>query len=86
MLYALPRPNRPGEQLLEIPVIVGRTLDRTPIFSASIEEVVFNPYWDVPASILRDELLPKIRKNAWRVVPEGGSAAMASARNSAWPS
>jgi len=64
MLYALPRPNRPGEQLLEIPVIVGRTLDRTPVFSASIEEVVFNPYWDVPASILREELLPKIRKNA----------------------
>jgi L,D-transpeptidase YcbB len=61
MLYALPRPDRPGEQLLEIPVIVGRINDRTPIFIASIEHVIFNPYWDVPSSILRDELLPKIR-------------------------
>lgn len=63
MLYALPRPARPGEQLLEIPVIVGRTKQRTPIFTASIEEVIFNPYWDVPFSIVRDELLPKIRKD-----------------------
>lgn len=64
MLYALPRPDRPGEQLLEMPVIVGRTGDRTPIFTSAIEEVVFNPYWDVPTSILRNELLPKIRNNA----------------------
>lgn len=63
MLYALPRPQRPVEQLLEMPVIVGRIGDRTPIFSADIEEVVFNPYWDVPASILQKELLPKIRKD-----------------------
>lgn len=63
MLYALPRPDRPGDELLEIPVIVGRARHRTPIFTASIEEVVFNPYWDVPSSIVRNELLPKIRKS-----------------------
>lgn len=63
MLYALPRPDRATEQLLEMPVIVGRARDRTPIFTASIEEVVFNPYWDVPKSILQNELLPKIRKD-----------------------
>ncbi|HEY0938635.1 MAG TPA: L,D-transpeptidase family protein [Steroidobacter sp.] len=63
MLYALPRAGRPGETLLEIPVIVGRTRDRTPLFTSSIKEVVFNPYWDVPRSIMRNELLPKIRKN-----------------------
>jgi murein L,D-transpeptidase YcbB/YkuD len=64
MLYALPRPGRADDRLLEMPVIVGRTGDRTPIFTASIEQVVFNPYWDVPSSILRNELLPKIRKDA----------------------
>lgn len=63
MLYALPRPERPGESLLEMPVIVGRSKDRTPVFTASIEQVVFNPYWDVPSSIMRNELLPKIRKD-----------------------
>jgi murein L,D-transpeptidase YcbB/YkuD len=63
MLYALPRPSRPGERLLEMPVVVGRPADRTPIFTAAIEEVIFNPYWDVPSSILRNELLPKIRQD-----------------------
>lgn len=63
MLYALPRSDRPGEQMLEIPVIVGRPKHRTPVFTAAIEEVVFNPYWDVPSSIMRNELLPKIRKD-----------------------
>lgn len=63
MLYALPRPARPGESMLEMPVIVGRTIHRTPVFTASIEQVIFNPYWDVPSSIMRSELLPKIRKD-----------------------
>lgn len=64
MLYALPRPQRPDEELLEIPVIVGRTHNRTPVFVAAIEQVIFQPYWDVPTSILRNELLPHIRKDA----------------------
>lgn len=82
MLYALARSTRPGEQTLEIPVIVGRTKHRTPVFTAAIEEVVFNPYWDVPASIMRNELLPKIRKdvgylerNHFEIVRGGGDDA-----------
>jgi murein L,D-transpeptidase YcbB/YkuD len=82
MLYALPRPSRPGEQLLEMSVIVGRPKDRTPVFSASIEQVIFSPYWDVPSSILRNELLPKIRKdvrylerNHFEIVRGGGDNA-----------
>lgn len=62
-LYALPRPARADQQLLEMPVIVGRLNDHTPVFTASIEQVIFNPYWDVPYSIVRNELLPKIRKD-----------------------
>jgi len=63
MLYALPRPGRPEDRLLEIPVVVGKIQHRTPIFTAPIEEVVFNPYWNVPTSIVRNELLPRIRKD-----------------------
>lgn len=62
-LYTLPAPNLPDASPLEMQVIVGRLHDRTPIFVAQIEEVVFQPYWDVPPSILRKELLPKIRKD-----------------------
>lgn len=63
MLYALPRPNDEDQRIIEMPVIVGKTATGTPIFTANIEQVVFQPFWDVPASITRKELLPKIRKN-----------------------
>lgn len=62
-LYTLPAPNSPDPSPLEMQVIVGRIRDRTPIFVAQIQEVVFQPYWDVPPSIMRKELLPKIRKD-----------------------
>lgn len=62
MLYALPRPQR-SEEPIEMPVIVGRSHTRTPIFVAGIQEVIFQPYWDVPASITRNELLPKLRQD-----------------------
>jgi L,D-transpeptidase YcbB len=62
-LYALPRAGHAEREVLEMPVIVGRQKDRTPIFTAAIEEVVFHPYWDVPTSILHAELLPRIVRN-----------------------
>jgi murein L,D-transpeptidase YcbB/YkuD len=44
-------------------VIVGRANPalRTPAFTALLETVVFRPYWEVPRSILENELLPRIR-------------------------
>lgn len=63
MLYTLPPQNAPDANPREMEVIVGRVHDRTPVFVAPIEEVVFRPYWDVPPSILHKELLPKIRKD-----------------------
>jgi murein L,D-transpeptidase YcbB/YkuD len=45
--------------------IVGRALDtQTPVFVADMAQVVFRPYWNVPRSILLNELLPKIRRDA----------------------
>jgi L,D-transpeptidase YcbB len=42
-------------------VIVGRALStQTPVFSEKMLEVIFRPYWNVPRSILRHEVLPKI--------------------------
>jgi murein L,D-transpeptidase YcbB/YkuD len=44
--------------------IVGRSLDtRTPVFVAQMEHVVFRPYWNVPRSILRGEILPAIERD-----------------------
>ena len=42
-------------------VVVGKPDKQTPIFSKEMQEVVFNPYWNVPNSIKTDELLPTIR-------------------------
>jgi len=51
--------------ILQMDVIVGKTYPRmqTPVFESDMRYVVFRPYWDVPPSILRNEMLPKIRAN-----------------------
>jgi L,D-transpeptidase YcbB len=36
---------------------------QTPVFDSDMRYVVIRPYWDVPSSITRNELLPKIRAN-----------------------
>ncbi len=47
-------------------VVVGKdALDtRTPAFKETMEYVVFNPYWNVPYSIITKELVPKIRADS----------------------
>lgn len=53
-------------QMLRMDVVVGRNEKRlrTPTMVTELTDVVFHPYWDVPASILRNELLPQIRRDA----------------------
>lgn len=48
--------------VLSMRVVVGRALrTQTPVFADQMEHVIFRPYWNVPSSILRNELLPPIR-------------------------
>ena len=51
--------------IMQMDVIVGKTYPRTqtPVFESDMRYVVFRPYWDVPPSITRNEMLPKIRAN-----------------------
>src|SRR5690606_18490676 len=37
----------------------------TPSVSSTIEHVVLNPYWWVPADIVKNEIEPEIAKNPW---------------------
>jgi murein L,D-transpeptidase YcbB/YkuD len=39
-------------------VVVGKPDKQTPIFSDEMEELVFNPYWNVPNSIKNEEIAP----------------------------
>ena len=45
-------------------VIVGRTYRRTPVFSDRITYLVLNPSWNVPASIVAQDILPLVRRDS----------------------
>jgi murein L,D-transpeptidase YcbB/YkuD len=45
-------------------VVVGKSYGHnTPVFSDTMAYVVFRPYWEVPSSIIRAELIPHILKD-----------------------
>jgi murein L,D-transpeptidase YcbB/YkuD len=45
-------------------VVVGKALDhQTPVFEDQMRYIIFRPYWNVPDSIVKAELIPAIRKN-----------------------
>jgi murein L,D-transpeptidase YcbB/YkuD len=49
---------------IDMKVIVGRALKtRTPVFTASLERVIFRPFWNVPTSITRGEILPRLARD-----------------------
>jgi len=48
---------------LSMGVIVGRRKNQTPIFSENLQYIVLNPTWNVPDSIARKELIPKLMKD-----------------------
>ncbi|MFP5306668.1 MAG: murein L,D-transpeptidase, partial [Gammaproteobacteria bacterium] len=52
-----------GERALQMPVIVGKAQHATPAFADSIEYLRLNPYWNVPESIVVNEIAPKQREN-----------------------
>lgn len=51
------------EVVLRSKVVVGKNMNKTVIFSAPMKYIVFSPYWNVPTSILKNEILPGIAKN-----------------------
>ena len=52
-----------GKASFQTNVIVGRALNtRTPVFADEMEHIIFRPYWNVPASIVRNEILPAMAK------------------------
>jgi murein L,D-transpeptidase YcbB/YkuD len=47
-----------GKPVLDMKVIVGKKDRATPLFNATMNEVVFSPYWNVPDSIADGETAP----------------------------
>lgn len=44
-------------------VVVGKEGHNTMMFSGDLNQIVFSPYWNVPPSIVKNEILPKMESN-----------------------
>ncbi|MGN6480457.1 L,D-transpeptidase family protein [Luteibacter sp.] len=54
---------RDGNPVWRSRVQVGKPYRSTPIFRSQITYVTFNPTWTIPPTILKNDVLPKIRAN-----------------------
>jgi L,D-transpeptidase YcbB len=63
-----------GQKTLEMKVIVGAEYEgrATPVFSDSMEYVIFRPYWDVPPDIAEKEMLGKPLGASFEESSQGG--------------
>ena len=52
-----------GQVALQSRVIVGKPYRQTPLLNSRISNLVINPSWRVPRSLLTRDLLPKVREN-----------------------
>ena len=53
-----------GREVLSMNVIVGKALrHETPVFDKDMRYVVFRPYWNVPPSIQRSEIVPAVQRD-----------------------
>jgi len=44
-------------------VVVGKDVKQTTIFKGNISRIVLNPYWNIPNSIIMNEIIPNIKKD-----------------------
>ena len=51
-------------KVFDMVVVVGKEGHNTTIFSDKLTTIVFSPYWNLPESIVKKEILPSIAKNA----------------------
>jgi len=45
----------------EARVVVGKPQTPTPVFSNSMQFLIVNPYWNVPPSIIKNEMMPRLK-------------------------
>ena len=52
------------KQIWQTNVVVGKAVTKTSIFKGNLSQIILNPYWGIPTSIVRNEILPKLKRNA----------------------
>ncbi|MCB4770889.1 L,D-transpeptidase family protein [Ancylobacter sp. Lp-2] len=55
----------------ETRVIVGKPENQTPLMTENMQYTVFNPSWNVPPGIMRNEMLPKLRSDPYALSRQG---------------
>lgn len=76
-----------GQIILNMRVIVGKAYrHQTPVFEKEMQYIVFRPYWNVPPSIQRSEIVPAIQrdrnyvaKNNYEVITPAGTVVTSGA-------
>jgi len=51
------------KKVFDMNVVVGKEGHNTMMFTGSLNQVVFSPYWNLPESIVKKEILPAIERN-----------------------
>ncbi len=61
-------------------VVVGRTSRATPTLDSKIEDIVFNPPWSVPPTIMKEEIVPGIARKGGSYLSRRGLKAYRGGR------
>ncbi|MFD2163457.1 murein L,D-transpeptidase [Paradesertivirga mongoliensis] len=51
-------------EVLSMDIVVGKTTNKTVVFKDMMNQIVFSPYWNIPESIVKNEILPAMKKNS----------------------
>jgi L,D-transpeptidase YcbB len=51
------------KELFNMRIVVGKAANKTVVFNDQLKHVVFSPYWNVPRSIVRNEIVPAMKRN-----------------------
>ncbi|WP_148209784.1 L,D-transpeptidase family protein [Azorhizobium caulinodans] len=60
-----------GKTIHQTRVVVGKPENQTPLLTHDMEYVVLNPYWNIPPSIARKEMLPNLQRDPYFLARQG---------------
>jgi murein L,D-transpeptidase YcbB/YkuD len=52
-----------AKKVFNIDIVVGKAAHSTVIFTDVLKYIVFSPYWNVPPGIVKNEILPAMKRN-----------------------
>jgi murein L,D-transpeptidase YcbB/YkuD len=59
-----------GRPVASMRVVVGKDSQPTPIMAGMIRYAVFDPYWNMPPDLVRDQLAPKVLRGGAKIIDQ----------------